>query len=244
MTLAGVGLAWLRASAFPQAVGLAVPVLVRAMLAFGLGAVMAAAGHSPAAFTVSGALGEILMGMGLGLCLRLPLVAVQSAGEVMGHNTNAANLMSPGVQDSSAGSGWQGAYNWLGLLVYLGVGGPQALVQALAGSTRLVPLGRVALGLGGLGIADLSPLVARTAALALVLCLPPVLASLLAQWGLGLVFRASARMHLFGFAMPLASLAAAGALALALPSWPALLGRSLGWSLQAASGFASGMGGR
>jgi type III secretory pathway component EscT len=184
------------------------------------------------------------MGLGLGLCLRLPITAVQSAGELMGHNTNAANLMSPGAMDTSGGTGWQGAYNWLGLLVWMGVGGPQAMVQALNGSVHLVPLGRVGLSLGGLGVAELAPLIVRTAGLAMVLCLPPVLASLLAQWGLGLVFRASARLQLYGFAMPLASLAAAGALALSLPTWPAILGKSLGWSLQAASGFAAGMGGR
>jgi type III secretory pathway component EscT len=160
----------------------------------------------------------------------------------MGHGTTAASLLMPSLSQDAGGGGnaWQAAYTWLGLLVWFGVGGPQALVQALAGSARLVPLGHAGLGTG-LALEQLGPLAARAAALAMVLCLPPLLASILAQWGLGLVFRASARLHLYGFAMPVASLAAAGALALALPTWPALLSRSLGWSVQAASAFSAGM---
>jgi flagellar biosynthetic protein FliR len=246
MNLTAVLLAWLRASAllvaFPQALGISVPVLVRAMVAGGLALILASGGTAAAHGGIGPALGEVLMGLGLGFCLRLPMFAVESAGETMGHGTTAASLLMPSLSQDAGGGGnaWQAAFTWLGLLVWFSVGGPEALIQALAGSARLVPLGHAGLGTG-LTLAQLSPLAARAAALAMVLCLPPVLASILVQWGLGLVFRASARLHLYGFALPVASLAAAGALALAVPTWPALLSRSLGWSVQAASVFSAGM---
>lgn len=248
MSLAAVGMAWLRASAlltaFPQALGLSVPVLIRALAALGLGLVMAAGSHGHAAPGLDAGLGEMLVGAGMGLCLRLPMVAVQSAGEAMGMNTNAVGLMMPGLSTDNGGGGnaWQATYLWVGLLVYMGAGGPQALLQTLTGSTQLVPLGQAGIH-GSLALADLGPLAARTAALSMVLCLPPLLASMLTQWGLGLVFRASARLQLYGFSMPLASLAAVGALSLSLPTWPALLRNSLGWSMAAAAGVASGLGG-
>ena len=249
MTLSTVLLAWLRSSAllvaFPQALGLAVPVLLRGMVAGGLALVLSSGAAPAHEAGLANALGEILLGLGLGWCLRLPMIAVQSAGETMGHGTTAASLLMPGLSPEAGGGGnaWQAAYTWLGLVVWFGVGGPEALVQTLAGSARLVPLGHAMLGTG-LSLGQLGPLVARASALAMVLCLPPLLASILAQWGLGLVFRASARLHLYGFALPVASLAAAGALALALPTWPTLMSRSLGWSVQAASAFSAGMAGQ
>jgi flagellar biosynthetic protein FliR len=228
---------------FPQGLGLAVPAPIRGLVAAALALALAPMAHAPHSVTVAGALGELVLGAGLGFCLRLPLLALESAGQAVGFTTTASMFLMQGLPEESGGGGnlWASAYTQIGVLVYFSIGGPQALVQALAGSMRLAPLG----GAGwptALAAGDLTALLIRISALTIILCLPPLMASLVAQWGLGMVFRASARIQLHTFALPLASLAAVGVLALAVPTWPTLLQRSLGWSLEAASGLSAAAG--
>lgn len=245
MNAAAWGLAWMRCAAFlaafPQGLGMAVPPAIQALAAAALALALAPMAHTaPHGLTVTAALGELLLGAGMGFCLRLPLLAVQAAGQAVGFSTSAAMFLMQGLPEESGGGGnlWSAAYTQLGVLVYFSAGGPQALIATLAGSMRLAPLGGV-LNPAAATASDLAALAARLSALALALCLPPLLASYTVQWGLGLVFRASARMQLYVFALPFASLAAAGALALALPSWPGLLQRSMDFSARAAAGLAA-----
>jgi flagellar biosynthetic protein FliR len=232
-------------AAFPQALGMSVPAPIRGLAAAALALVLAPLAPHPHALTLGGALGEMLLGAALGFCLRLPIFAAQAAGEAVGFTTYASSFMMQGLPEDAGGGGniWSSAYTQVGLLAYFGVGGPQSLVEAMAGSMRLAHLGGAGFPASP-AVGDLVGVFARMAFLALVLCAPPLLASLGAQWALGLVFRASARLQLYSFALPLASLAAAGVLALSLPSWPGLIQKSLGWSLESAAGLAAAAGGR
>lgn len=241
------GLVLLRCSAFfaafPMALGLGVPAFWRAGAAalFAL-ALLPLAGkpvvHGPAA-----ALGELVLGLGLGFCLRLPVLAAQSAGELLGFSTQASSLMMPGLPEEpgQGPSGWGLLYLLLGLMVFFSLGGLEAALGSIASSLRAVPVGSAWLSVGADPL-DLGRLMAQVVGWAWVLCLPPLLASLLSQWALGVVFKASAQLQMFAFALPIASLAAAVTLCLALPTWPALLGRALGGSLQAGEAWVLSLG--
>lgn len=226
--------------AFPNFFGAGVPAPIKAAMAvlFTLFFAMAGPLH-PVALTARGLLGEAAIGLGMGFILRLSFFAFQSAGEVLGFTTSATATMSGGAFSDGPENILGHAYGQVALLLFFAAGGPAASLQALGESLKLVPPGMGAPGL--MPIEQLLPLAGRFSMLAVALCLPPLAAGLLAQWGMGIVMRVAPQFQLFSFSLPVGAMAGLWLLSLYLPAWPSLFNAAFGESLRGASTWAGAM---
>jgi flagellar biosynthetic protein FliR len=185
------------------------PVMVRGSLVF----LMAIVGHgsSPVAPVpldsveriAVAAPTELLVGVAMGLVVRLVIAGAEMAGEVASPllGLGAASLFDPHAQSSE--TGLTRILRQMMLLMALLLGVHRVLIASLLASFRILPIGSWTDP--GLALPDLIRFSSATIAAGLRLSLPMVAAILLLQLGLAFVSRASPSLQIFsiGFAVTL-----------------------------------------
>jgi flagellar biosynthetic protein FliR len=225
-------------AAFPPLFGPLAPRLMKGALGFVFVIFLAFSNPLPVVeFGARAALAELVLGLGMGFVLRLVFWAFRSAGEAVGFTTSAMATFNVGNEGQV--NLWGHAYDMAAQLLFFAVGGPAAALQALAATLKEAPLG--SLTLTALPMDTLLPLIAKMSIYTLLLCMPPLAAGLLVQWGLGIVLRVAPQFQLFSFSLPAGAMAALWTLSLFLPAWPTLFNAAFSDSLRAASSLAGAM---
>ncbi len=143
---------------------------------------------------------EAVVGLLLGFVATLVFSAVQIAAQVIGVQVGYAfsNTMDP-LLGQNAGF-LDSFYNYMAILVFMGLGGHHALISAVSNSFDLVPLGQF----GGDAIIGnrLIALSGMTFAIALKLAMPLVGTMLLVDVAFALVVRSVPQMNIFAVGLP------------------------------------------
>ncbi|HEX2922767.1 MAG TPA: flagellar biosynthetic protein FliR [Chloroflexota bacterium] len=158
---------------------------------------------------------EAIVGFLLGYVATLLFSAVQMAAQVVGVQVGYAfsSTMDPLLMQNS--SFLDSFYNYLAVLVFLGLGGHHALISAVSNSFELVPLGQF----GGEAIIGnrLVALSSATFGIALKLALPVVGTMLLVDAAFALVVRSVPQMNIFAVGLPVKMVVGVLAMAALIP---------------------------
>jgi flagellar biosynthetic protein FliR len=205
--------------------GIHVPVPVRIALGIMLSLTIAPVVPPPQSVGTLGLVavigGEALIGIALGLGVRILVGAAELAGHLAGFQIgfSHASIVDPqsGVRNNVVAA----LYANLAMVTFLGINGHHAVIRALAGSYEALPIG--AAGVSG----PLAPLVAHMLGLVFVtgtrLAAPVVTALLLVEIVMGLVARAAPSLNLFIVGTPLRLLAGMLALAAGIQVVPGVI---------------------
>ncbi len=161
------------------------------------------------------ALKETLIGLGIALSIGIVGAGIQLAASVLDTTIgfSFAALVDPLTQNQSAVVGQ--LYSLYSVLVFLMIGGDHLMIEGLAASYRLVPLGTVpsASQFGALAAHDLTALFV----IGLQVAAPVLIALGLVDVALALVSRAVPQMNVFIVGLPAKILVGFGAIAASLP---------------------------
>jgi flagellar biosynthetic protein FliR len=149
---------------------------------------------------VSLLLGEILIGLGLGVCARLVMACLQTAGTIMAQSMGLGFAMTVdptgGAQNPSVGN----LLTMLGITLILTSDLHHIAIAAIHESYRLLPPG------GPLGVGDMVALGVKSAAqgfsLAVQISAPFIVFGLLFNLGLGVLARMMPQLQVFFLAVP------------------------------------------
>ena len=146
-------------------------------------------------------LGEIVLGLIMGMAVQFLFVAIQSGGELLGFQmgftmVNVADPLS-GMQNGAAAY-----FLWMvSILTFLAFDGHLLMLKALADSFRLVPAG--GLLLGEVLVRQVFDLSTQLFIIALKVAAPVMVALFLTEIALGLMNRAAPQMHVMLIGFPL-----------------------------------------
>ncbi|GAA5234021.1 flagellar biosynthetic protein FliR [Verticiella sediminum] len=166
---------------------------------------------------------QILIGLALGLCLRMALAVVQTAGEFVGlqMGLSFATFFEPGTNAQT--SVLSRLFYWIALLVFIALDGHLLLLAALVHTFEVLPIADARLGAGGPGaLIDWS---AQVMTLGLVLSLPLVTALLTMNLSMGILNRTAPQLSVFAVGFPLSLLAGLVMLTIVLPQTTPFLER-------------------
>lgn len=164
---------------------------------------------------------ELIMGMILGFFARFIFFAVQFCGEVIGIDIgfSVVNIIDPvSSQQVSVIGTFQ---NLLALVIFLTINGHYAILQALAASFRMVPLGGVQLT-PMLGTSIIA-LAGGVFLMAIKLVAPILSALFLTSLALGILARTVPQMNVFVVGFPLKIGVGIGMILITLPLFGAVL---------------------
>jgi flagellar biosynthetic protein FliR len=150
-------------------------------------------------------LGEVVLGLIMGMAVQFLFVAIQSGGELLGFQmgftmVNVADPLS-GIQNGAAAY-----FLWMvSILTFLTFDGHLLMLKALADSFRLVPAG--GLLLGDILVRQVFDLSTQLFIIALKVAAPVMVALFLTEIALGLMNRAAPQMQvmLIGFPLKIAA---------------------------------------
>ncbi len=158
---------------------------------------------------------ELLVGAIIGLAIMIPVLAVSSAGDLVGMAMGIGFSVSVDPVSGNSATVASRLYGAIAALAFLAAGGPTVLMRVIGGTFLSIPLGAPSFAnlwtlVAALG-AQFFSLMTRVAA-------PPVIAALLAQSVVGLIGRTSPALNIFsiGFGIALTI-----GLATVIASWPA-----------------------
>ena len=181
--------------------------------------------HIPARLTVGsavlGLIGELALGVFIGLGVTVILLGVQLATELIGQQSGMrlGSVFNPMME--SAGTQVSQLYFLVAMMVFLAVGGDRALVRALLDSFATVPL------LGFRVSANVVGLVVDMLTLSLTIAIrvggPTVLALLLSFLTLGFISRTMPQLNILTVGFPLKLAVALVVMAMALMSMEPVL---------------------
>ncbi len=161
------------------------------------------------------AMKEILVGLAIALALGIVAAGIQFAASVLDTTIgfSFAALVDPLTQSQSAVVGQ--LYSLFSVLVFLMIGGDHLMIEGLAASYRLVPLGTVpsVAQFGALAAHDLTTMFV----IGLQVAAPVLIALGLVDVALALVARAVPQMNVFMVGLPAKILVGFGAIAASLP---------------------------
>jgi flagellar biosynthetic protein FliR len=157
--------------------------------------------QSPAALLPT-ALGEVAVGLVIGLTVRVTLAAVETAGALAGVSMGLgfASSIDPTLGEEVLPP--QRIVTGLGTLAFFVFRGHHAVVGALAATARTAPPGR---GLVVLDVVDAPRLGADVVAQGLRIAAPVVATMFLVQTGVALVARSAPRVQVFGLTFGVAT---------------------------------------
>jgi flagellar biosynthetic protein FliR len=205
--------------------GIHIPIPVRIALGIMLSLTIAPVVPAPQSVGTLGLVavigGEALIGIALGLGVRILVGAAELAGHLAGFQIgfSYAAIVDPqsGVRNNVVAA----LYANLAMVTFLGINGHHAVIRALAGSYEVLPIG--AAGVSG----PLAPLVAHMLGLVFVtgarLAAPVVTALLLVEILMGLIARAAPSLNLLIVGTPLRLLAGMLALAAGIQVVPGVI---------------------
>ena len=145
--------------------------------------------------------GEALIGMTLGLCLRIFLASIQLAGQIIGFQMGFAMINVIDPQTGANVSIMDQLGYWVGLVVFLVLNGHHVMISALADSFALVPLG--VFSMPQPVMAKMMGLMAHLFLLAVKIGAPVIAALMFVSVGFGLVAKFSPQMNVMIVAFPL-----------------------------------------
>ncbi len=145
--------------------------------------------------------GEVMIGMTLGLCIRIFLGSVQLAGQVIGFQMGFAMINVVDPQTGSNVSIMDQLGYWVCLITFLAFNGHHVMLTALVDSFDLVPMGFFALDKAML--AKMTVMMAHLFALAVKIGAPVIAALIFVSAGFGLIAKFSPQMNVMIVAFPL-----------------------------------------
>lgn len=172
------------------------------------------------------AIKELVLGMMFGYVSRLVFVAVQFAGEVIGIDIGfgVVNVIDPMSSEQISIIGT--FKNLIALVTFLLIDGHHIVIQALAESFSMVPLGGVQLTeMLAQGLIDMT---AGVFVMAIKLAAPVVTALFLTSLALGIMARTVPQMNVFVVGFPLKIGVGMGMLAFSLPLFQTVLVKLFG----------------
>ena len=216
-----------------------IPVRLRAVFTIALTALLYPVSPVPSiAPTLAGwtsvAFSEVILGLGMGLCMQLVLEAAILAGQLAGFQFafSLVNVIDPQTNvDTPVLSTF---HQLFALLIFLQLDIHHWVLRGIARSFRYAPVGTLHFSMdaakavfqaaGGMWLAGLQ------------IALPLLLATLLIDSTVGFLSKASPQLPALFLSIPLKSLAGYSVLALTVGFWPGIFEklflRSLGWSEQ------------
>lgn len=144
---------------------------------------------------------EVLIGLMLGLCLRIFLGAVQLAGQIIGFQMGFAMINVVDPQTGSNVSIMDQIGYWVCLVIFLMLNGHHVIISALVESFELVPVGYFMLH--HLILTKLLELAGGLFILAIKIGAPVIAALVFVSVGFGLVAKFSPQMNVMIVAFPL-----------------------------------------
>jgi flagellar biosynthetic protein FliR len=150
-------------------------------------------------------LGELVLGLVMGMAVQFLFVGIQSGGELLGFQmgftmVNVADPLS-GIQNGATAY-----FLWMvSILAFLSFDGHLYMIKSLADSFRLVPVGE--LFLGAVLVRQVFSLSAGLFVLAVKIAAPVTVALFMTEIALGLMNKAAPQMHvmLIGFPLKIAA---------------------------------------
>lgn len=200
----------------------AIPVRVKAGFVLAVSFLLApVVGGFPRARTELGVvpvLGELSIGLVLGLTLSLLDEALRFAGQVMGlqFSFSLVNLLDPNTTVETPLLGQ--LFGWMGTLVILGAGLHRTLLAALMRTFATAPVGTVRLD-PRVGLA-LVPMAGGIFAAAMQLAAPVLTATLLAEMAVALAGKLAPQLPVMAVDIPIKTLLGYGVLIGSLALWP------------------------
>ncbi len=143
---------------------------------------------------------EVLIGLTLGLCLRIFLGSIQLAGQIIGFQMGFAMINVVDPQTGANVSIMDQLGYWVGLVVFLLLNGHHVMISALVDSFTLVPLGFFMMAQPML--AKMMELMAHLFLLAVKIGAPVIAALMFVSAGFGLVAKFSPQMNVMIVAFP------------------------------------------
>lgn len=175
------------------------------------------------------AIAELVVGAIIGLVVMIPVLAISSAGDLVGMAMGIGFSVSVDPVSGTSATVATRFYGAIAALAFLAAGGPTVLMRIIGSSFSALPLGQPSLAGAESLVANLGAqffdLMFRVAA-------PPVIAALLAQSVVGLIGRTSPALNIFSIGF---GIALSVGLAAVIASWPAavtLLPGSMQHSMQ------------
>jgi flagellar biosynthetic protein FliR len=148
-----------------------------------------------------GIVSEILMGLGIGLAIRLIMAGIQMAGQVSGFQMGLAiaNIMDPATSMQTPILAQ--AFNLMAMLIFLAIDAHHWFFHAMVESFAIIP--PFQFGLSPSFIGYLMEMGGKMFIIALKIGAPVIVALLLASVSFGLMARTVPQMNIFIVAMPL-----------------------------------------
>jgi flagellar biosynthesis protein FliR len=144
---------------------------------------------------------EALIGLILGLCLRIFLGSIQLAGQIIGFQMGFAMINVIDPQTGANVSILDQLGYWVGLVIFLILNGHHVMISALVDSFELVPLGVFMMPQPVL--AKMMALMAQLFLLAIKIGAPVIASLMFVSAGFGLVSKFSPQMNVMIVAFPL-----------------------------------------
>ncbi len=186
---------------------LGVPAMVRAGIAGALALLLTpviaplvpAAPAAPATVAAM-LLAELLVGLWLGFLARVLVLALPMAGQVLAYLLGLSNVLQTDAEMGPQATALGRLFSLAAPALVLASGLYALPIEALAGSYRLIAPGSVLPS--GAGAQSVAQAISTSFGLALRLCAPTLLASIVWTVAAGLLARAAPRVHVYFLAMP------------------------------------------
>ncbi|MFN3883361.1 MAG: flagellar biosynthetic protein FliR [Rhodocyclaceae bacterium] len=166
---------------------------------------------------------QVIIGLLLGLSLRIAFAAVDLAGELTGMQMSLSFAMFYDPQNAGQTPVIAEFLGLIAMLLFLALNGHLLTLAALAESFRLLPVGTAPVGTGGIGA-----LLAWSSVLfstGLLLALPLITALLIANLAMGVLARVAPQLNIFAVGFPVTLAAGFGVLMFSIPYFGAPLER-------------------
>ena len=152
-------------------------------------------------FLTVGVASEVLLGLGVGLAIRLMMAGIQMAGQVAGYQMGLAiaNIMDPATSMQTPVLAQ--AFNLLAMLIFLSINAHHWFFRALVESFALLP--PFTFGVSASFIAYLMAMAGNMFVIALKIGAPVIVVLILTSVSFGLMARTVPQMNIFIVAMPL-----------------------------------------
>ncbi len=158
---------------------------------------------------------ELIVGLAFALALGVVAAGIQAAASIMDTMVgfSFAQLVDPLTQGQTAIIGQ--LYSLFTVIVFLLIGGDHLMIEGLAASYRLIPVGQIpsAAQLGGAAAQDLTQMFV----IAIEVAAPVIIALALVDIALALVARSVPQMNVFIVGIPAKIMVGLGAIAASLP---------------------------
>lgn len=174
---------------------------------------------------------QVLIGVSIGLTIRVIFYAVQAAGEIIGLQMGLAFATFIDPNTNANTSVLSRLFNLVTLLVFLAVDGHLIILAGLYYSFDLLPISAVPLGQNGLG--EFITWGGQTLMLGLLMGLPLVTTLLTINLSMGILNRTTPQLSVFAVGFPLSLLAGLVMLTIVLPQTTPFLDRLFTQAFQA-----------